>query len=119
MGVAFIEHCEKATSPLKIPKKVNSSINNNVLNILPIQYITPSLMEPHAQRPWFPRNAPQGANIPYQRTYSSTGRTRGPLGSGWETTDSEMDCYLLKIFSQYLHLIRKKIYEIAMVRLKN
>jgi hypothetical protein len=23
-------------------------------------------MEPHGQSPWFPRDAPQGANIPYQ-----------------------------------------------------
>jgi len=30
-------------------------------------------MEPHGQNPWFPKDAPQGANIPYQRTNSSTG----------------------------------------------
>jgi hypothetical protein len=36
--------------------------------------------------PWaksmVPKRRPQGANIPYQRTNSPTGRTRGPLGSG-------------------------------------
>jgi len=53
MGVAFILHCDKATSPLRIPEKVNSSINNNVLSILPIRYITSSPMEPHAQHPAF------------------------------------------------------------------
>jgi len=29
-----------------------------------------------------PKKRPQEANIPYQRTNSPTGRTRGPLGSG-------------------------------------
>jgi hypothetical protein len=29
-----------------------------------------------------PKKRPQGANIPYQRTNSPTGGTRGPLGSG-------------------------------------
>ena len=33
-------------------------------------------------KPVVPKKRPQGANIPYQRTNSSTGRTRGPLGSG-------------------------------------
>jgi hypothetical protein len=41
-----------------------------------------NLMEPHGQSPWFPISTPEGANIPYQRTNSPTGRTRGPLGSG-------------------------------------
>jgi len=33
-------------------------------------------------KPVLPQRRPQGANIPYQRTNSPTGRTRGPLGSG-------------------------------------
>jgi hypothetical protein len=33
-------------------------------------------------KPVVPKKRPQGANIPYQRTNSPTGRTRGPLGSG-------------------------------------
>jgi hypothetical protein len=33
-------------------------------------------------KPMVPKRRPQGANIPYQRTNSPTGRTRGPLGSG-------------------------------------
>ena len=40
MGVVSIVHCDKATSPLKIPKKVNSSINKSVLSILPINSVT-------------------------------------------------------------------------------
>jgi hypothetical protein len=33
-------------------------------------------------KPVVPKRRQQGANIPYQRTNSPTGRTRGPLGSG-------------------------------------
>jgi len=33
-------------------------------------------------KPMVPKRHLQGANIPYQRTNSLTGRTRGPLGSG-------------------------------------
>ena len=40
-------------------------------------------MEPHGKARGSKRR-PQGANIPYQRTNSPTGRTRGPLGSGYE-----------------------------------
>jgi hypothetical protein len=39
-------------------------------------------MEPHGPKAVVPKKRPQGANIPYQRTNSSTGRTHGPLGSG-------------------------------------
>ena len=31
---------------------------------------------------WVQSNAPQGVNIPYQRTNSPTGRNRGLRGSG-------------------------------------
>jgi len=42
-------------------------------------------MDPTGKAPpsaGFPRNAPEGTNILYQRTYSPKGITRGPLGSG-------------------------------------
>ena len=69
-------------SPLIYPQQNFRKTSEDGIDILQGKITKDDIYGAPRAKPVVPKKRPQRANIPYQRTNSPTGGTRGPLGSG-------------------------------------